>query len=127
MTEHTTSELIKMLSEAKQVERSVIEARQKISDELSMRLEFPTDGSKTHNIDGYKITIKGVLNRKVDWELFDKVIKGRQHPPFKFKKELDIAGLKWVQENDVEFYRELCKAITSVSGRAQINIEEVEK
>jgi hypothetical protein len=127
MTEHTTEELVRMLAEAKQVEKSVTESRQKIADELAMRLECPVDGSKSHKIGDYKVVVKGIMNRKVDWEIFDKVIKGETNPPFKFKKELDIPGLKWTQENNPEFYKKLCTAITSTSGRTQVTIEEVEK
>lgn len=127
MKDRTTEELVKMLIEAKQVEKSVTDTRQKIADELTMRLEWPVDGSKSHTIGDHKVTIKGVVNYKVDWEKFDQVIKGREHPPFKFKKELDVTGFKWIRDNDKSFYKQLCEAVTTSSGRTQVQVEEIEQ
>ena len=118
-----TAELIKKFIAAKKKEDAAILARRILSEEIGAQLEHPDDGSATHTFDGYKVTVKGVLNRKVDWDAFDKV--RTKFPPVKMKPSLDLKGLTWLQDNDPDVYAEYAQtAITTKAGAVSVTVKE---
>lgn len=117
----TVQDLVAEYLDAKQ-EEAVAEARRvAIGEQLAALLDGPEEGSKTHDVGDYKVTVKRVVNRKVDWAAFDAL--GLTAPPCKIKRELDAAGLRWYMEQQPEAYKKLCKTITATPGRAQIEVK----
>lgn len=120
-------ELIKQYIEAREVERKAIEKRVELAEKIANKLGKKDEGQVTHELDGYKITVKQPMNRKVDWQKFNEISFGKGHIPSKLKQELDEPGLKWVRENEPEYYKQLCEAITSKPGRVAVEVKEIEQ
>lgn len=115
----------KMKAEA---ERLVLECEQ----ELIAALGAPEEGSKSHRLNGYKVEIKGVINRRVDWELFDAVVKVLEHDepffeaPIKMKRELDESQLKKLYREQPGVYARLAKGITATPGKTGVTVARTE-
>ena len=112
--------------EAKRDEEDAAAHRIAIGEKLASCLDHPAEGSKTHAVGEAKVTLKGVVNRRVDWAAFEQITKANPniHPPVRHKPELDIKGLHWLAENAPEYYRALSAAITSTPGRTGIEIKK---
>ncbi len=121
------AELIKRYIEAKQVEAEAIARRVILGDTLAAILGAPSEGSKTHEVDGYTVKVTQPVNRRVDWAVWDAIPNPPEHLPVTVKRELDLKGLRWVQENQPDLYRELSKAITATPGRVALEIKETSK
>lgn len=64
------------------------------------------EGSQTHDLGKFKISVTGKTSRRMDWDKWEQV-KAQIHPdlwPVKMKPELDEKGVKWLQQNEVEIY-----------------------
>jgi hypothetical protein len=62
--------------EAKRAENAANAARIKIEEQLAEALDVPDEGSKTHKIEGFKITLNQPVARKLDAVIWEKV---KQH------------------------------------------------
>jgi hypothetical protein len=122
----TIEQLVAAYIEAKRDEEDATAHRIAIGEELAARLEHPAEGSKTHSVGEMKVTLKGVINRRVDWAAFEQITEANPniHPPVRHKPELDVRGLHWLAENAPDYYRALCPAITSTPGRTGIEIKK---
>ena len=115
----------KMESEAKALR---VEAENEIVGFLGARDE----GSKTHKLNGFKVDIKGAVNRKVDWEKFHKIVDELRSQdesfsaPSKMKEELDVTGLNWYKENHPSIYARLAIAITATPGKIGVSVVRTE-
>ena len=115
--------LVQQFIEAKQAEAAAVAKRRELAKKIAAKLDHPDEGSKTHDVGTYKVTIRGTVNRKVDdWDAFDKV--RAQHPPCKTVRKLDEVGLRWLEENDQATYRRYCDVITSKPGAIQVSVKE---
>lgn len=119
-------DLIEKYLSAKAAEQMAIDTRVAIGNEIAEKLGTPAEGSATHEVDGYKVTVKQPVNRRVDWDAFDRVTDGwePQHLPITTKRELDAKGLRWVKENLPGAYEKLARAITATPGRIAVEIKE---
>jgi len=119
-------QLIQQYLEAKRAEAEAEARRVELGAAIATKLGAPAEGSKTHEVGAWKVTVKQPVNRKVDWTIFDEVVA--RHPgqsaPVVVKRELDTKGIHWLQENQPDFYREIAKAITATPGRVQIEVKE---
>lgn len=92
-------------------------------------IQVPEEGSKTTNVEGYKIVAKGVVNRRLDVDKWDEIRE--QIPealrPVKYKPSLDEAGVKWLRNNEPEIYTTLAGCITSKPGKTGFTITKVEE
>ena len=109
---------------AKARERQAADERAKIEAQMVALTGQKTEGSQTHDAgDGFKVIVKGVMNRKMDWDKWDQVKD--QIPvelrPVKMKPTLDETGVKWLQENRVDLYALL--PITATPGKTGIEIK----
>jgi hypothetical protein len=125
MQHKSLADLAKAYAEAKQKEDAATEARVAIGEQIAIMVHAPDEGQTTLEADGYSVTVRSVVNRRVDWTAFDAVIKSSkiETPPVKTKKELDVPGLKWFRDNSPEQYAALAKTITATPGRSQIKVE----
>lgn len=121
----TEIEIAQELYEARQVEREANERRVQLEEELIALVGAREEGSKTHTIGDFKVTITGKLNRKIDWEIFDDSI-APQIPeslqPVKIKRELDEAGVKYLANNEPQLYKLLSKALTIKPAKTAVTI-----
>lgn len=131
-SEQDVIDLIQQWKKAKQDESEAEERRVNISKALAKILGAPVEGSQTHDVGDFKVTVKQPINRKVDWAEFDTALlkyesehqDAKIHVPTKMKRELDETGLKWIRDNQPELYSAIAKSITATPGRIGIDIKE---
>jgi len=91
-------------------------------------VESTEGGSKTNNVDGYKITVKRPINRTIDGEAWERIkdrIPTDLHP-IRVKVEPDAKGCDWLRENRPELWVVAAEAITEKPGKAGFTVEEVD-
>jgi hypothetical protein len=113
--------------EAKRAENAANAARIKIEEQLAEALDVPDEGSKTHKIEGFKITLNQPVARKLDAVIWEKV---KQHispemAPVKVKLEPDATGCKWLAANDAKTWRKIASAFETKPGKVGVKVEEV--
>lgn len=113
--------------DAKRAENAANAARIKIEEELAQALDVPDEGSKTHKIDGFKVTLTQPVTRKLDAVVWEKV---KQHispemAPVKLKLEADATGCKWLATNDAKTWRKIASAFETKPGKVGVKVEEV--
>ena len=112
----------------KAAEETAREIRRNIGNLISEQLEHPEEGSKSHTCGKFRVTLKGVVNRRVDWALFDEVVMPQGVPqPALVKREIDVKGLRWMRENHPDTYVALSKAITATPGAIGVEVKMVEE
>jgi hypothetical protein len=124
----TLEKLAQRYQQLKAAEDEAKTARREAGEALASALEHPDEGSKTHKVGGYRITIKGTVNRKVDWELFDGVafsLPPGIPAPVVVKRELDVVGLRWLQREQPEVYARIARAITAKPGAVLVEVRDV--
>lgn len=112
--------------EAKKAEIKANKDRVDLEDELIALLGAKEEGSETHNIDDFKIAITGRLNRKVDWDVFDKLCIPSDMQPVKVKRELDLKGLRYLEDNEPTIYKKLAKAMTVEPAKTSVTVTRKE-
>jgi hypothetical protein len=118
-------EIANDLFEAKLAEKEANERRVALEEELIALVGAREEGSQTHEIGDYKITITGKLNRKIDWDLFDQSIAAKipqTLQPVKIKRELDDTGVKYLANNEPQIYKLLAKALTVKPAKTAVTI-----
>jgi hypothetical protein len=121
----TEVEIANELFEAREAEKQANERRVELEEELIALLGQKEEGSQTHEVGDYKVTITGKLIRKVDWDLYDKSIAAKipeSLQPVKVKRELDDSGVKYLANNEPQIYRLLAKALTIKPAKTAVNI-----
>jgi hypothetical protein len=113
--------------DAKRAENAANAARIKIEEQLAQALDVPDEGSKTHKIDGFKVTLTQPVTRKLDADVWEKV---KQHispemAPVKVKLEADATGCKWLATNDAKTWRKIASAFETKPGKVGVKVEEV--
>ncbi len=98
-----------------------------IAVELANRLEHPDEGSKTHQLDGYKVTITARVNRRIDAKKWHAIREGvpRTLWPVKDKLEADAKGCRYLAENNPEMWAVVAAAITETPGTPGLQVVEV--
>ena len=112
--------------EAKRREEEAKASRIKIEDEISEALDAKAEGSITHKVEPYKVTLSQPIYRKMDWEMW-KTIKGdipAELWPVKMKLEVDDAGCRWMMENRPDLWAIVAKAITATPGKIGVKVVE---
>lgn len=113
--------------DAKREENAANAKRLKIEEQLVQALEIPEEGSKTHKMDGFKVTVTQPVTRKLDvdaWEkVADKCPEGMR--PVKVKLEADATGCKWLQSNEPQIWKKIAKAFETKPGKVGFKVEEI--
>lgn len=110
------------LFKAKQAEREAEERRIALEEELVAVLGKREEGSKTHAVGSYKVTITGRINRKIDWELFDQVSSKIPETLWPVKRTLDVTGVKYLANNEPQLYKVLSPALTVEPAKTTVSI-----
>lgn len=117
--------LVEQYIQAKAFETRAEAKRVELGNLIAAAIGAPAEGSETHAVGPFTVTVKQPVNRKIDWAAWDAVTAPADCPaPAATKRELDLKGLHWIQQNRPEFYRELSKAITATPGRVAIDVKE---
>jgi len=110
--------------EAKRREDEAKKVRIQIEDELSAALEKKSEGSITHKVGDYKVTLTQPIYRKVDMAIWESVKSGipMEAWPLKMKVEVDDAGCRWLMENRPDLWKIAATAITATPGKIGVKV-----
>jgi hypothetical protein len=103
--------------------------RIEIENALIAQLGAKSEGSKTHDLGEFKVTITGVVNRTLDKEIWE-TIKDKlpqEVRPVTYEPKLDITGVKWLQEHQPEDYRILAQAMIVRPGKVGVKVVQINK
>lgn len=112
--------------QAKKDEAAANKRRLDIEAQMIAALDVPTEGSKTHKIDGYKITATQPVSRKLDLDVWAKVkdkIASDLHP-VKTKIEADATGCKYLAGKEPKLWAKIAAAFTATPGKVGFKVEE---
>lgn len=128
-TNTSPNELSRAWLEAKAAEEAAKDRRIEIEEALIKRLGAKPEGAQTHDLGEFKVTVTGVLNRALNKEIWE-TIKDRLPPeirPVTYEPKLDVVGVKWLQEHQLDDYRILAQALTVKPGKTSVKVVPVNK
>jgi hypothetical protein len=99
-----------------------------VETQLAKALAFDKpEGSKTHKVGPYHITLTQPINRKVDPATWDQVrhLCSAELHPVKWKPEPDVAGIRYLILNNPEIWAQIAPAFEAKLGKIGVKIEEV--
>ena len=97
---------------------------------LDLLGELDGEGTTKFEAGDYKLTIRTSMTRNIDRDVLCQIAP--QIPEaiakrlFRWKPELDLKELRYVQSNEVELYGLIAQAITMKSAKPSIAVERVE-
>ena len=118
----TELEIAADLFAAKQAEKQAEARRIELEEELVAILGKRDEGSKTHHVGDYKVTITGRVNRKLDWDMFDQVSSNIPESLWPVKRTLDVTGVKYLANNEPSLYKILAPALTVEPAKTTVSI-----
>ena len=96
-----------------------------IEIEILKHLKAKDEGSITHAIDGFKVTLTQPITRKLDekaWGLVASLCPVDLHP-IKTKIEPDAVGMKWLAEHKPAIWRNIAQAFEIKPGKVGVKVE----
>ena len=114
---------------AKTEEKDANAKRIAFEEELIQLLGSKEEGTTSHDVGNFKIKIRGNLKRKIDWERFDTEVASKlpaSLQPVKIKREVDDAGVRYLQNNEPQLYRLLSTVLTVEPAKTYVEIKEME-
>ena len=117
--------LAKAWLDAKRAEAKANAERLKIEALMCDALEVPDEGSKTHKIEGYKITVTQPVARKLDEDAWAKVRDRIPQDlwPVKTKIEADATGCKYLSGKEPAMWRKIASAFEVKPGNVGFRVE----
>lgn len=113
--------------EAKRAEQKANAERIAIEAQIAEALDVPSEGSKTHKLDAFKVTLTQPVSRKIDAKEWDKVshlLPANMHP-VKVKIEADATGCKYLAKNEPELWAKVSPAFETKPGKIGVKVEAV--
>ncbi len=115
-------EIAEDLFNAKMAEKEAEAKRIALEEELVAVLGKRDEGSKTHTVGDYKVTITGRVSRKIDWEQFDNLSHKIPENLWPVKRALDETGVKYLANNEPQLYKVLSPALTVAPAKTTVSI-----
>jgi len=106
-------------------EKEIIAQRHAIEEQINAALDAKDEGSITHTLQDYKITLTQPVSRKVDPIAWDKIkdkIPENMHP-VKVSVSADASGCRYLAEKEPRLWARVAKAFTSKAGKVGIKVE----
>lgn len=110
---------------AKNAETLANTQRIAIDVEILKHFKAKDEGTITHNLDGFKVTLTQPITRKLDekeWGLVAFLCPANLHP-IKTKIEPDAVGMKWLAENKPAIWRKIAQAFEVKPGKIGVKVE----
>lgn len=123
----TLEQLVAEWRIAKKAEAAANKDRTAIEEQIIALTGKRDEGSQTHTVEGFKITVTGKVSRKMDWDKWEQV-KSQIAPnlhPVKYKPELDEKGVKYLQANEPEIYALLPIEVKPAKTAIEVKATEV--
>lgn len=113
--------------EAKRAEQKANAERIAIEAQIAEALDVPSEGSKTHKLEHFKVTLTQPVTRKIDAEAWDKVshLLPANMQPIKVKLEADAAGCKYLANNEPALWARISPAFETKPGKIGVKVEAV--
>lgn len=111
--------------EAKRAETAANKRRIAIEDQIAQAFDVPTEGSKTHKTEAYKVTLTQPVTRKLDvdtWAAVSSKVPENLHP-VKVTLSADPAGCKYLANKEPEIWAIASKAIETKPGKIGVKVE----
>ena len=107
---------------AKKAENEAKAARIYAEEQIAKLLDGPEEGSKTHIINDYKVTVKRVIYRTVnDYKALENV-----HQDFViFKPSLNVKQVKEWREEHPSIYAKAAEFITAMEGKTSVTLKRI--
>ena len=114
--------------EAKAAEVAANKRRMDIEAQLTEALDVKDEGSKTHKLTNYKVTLKQPVYRKVDADEWERVRGAvpEMLRPVKTKVEADPAGMKWLAEHHPALWAKIASAFTTTKGKVGVEVTKIQ-
>lgn len=107
-------------------ERKTIEAEMTtLAEQLAAELDHPDEGSKTHNLDGVKVTVTARVNRTINGDTWYAIRNGipKTMWPVREKLSADARGCRYLAEKEPKLWAVAAAAITERRGKPGIKVE----
>lgn len=113
--------------DAKRQENAANKRRIEVEEQLAQALDVPDEGSKTHKLEGFKVTVTQPVARNLDEAAWAKVqhLVPKDMRPVKVKTEADATGCKYLAQNEPAMWRKIAKAFETKPGKIGFKVEEV--
>lgn len=114
--------------EAKRREDEAKKARIEVESQISQALETKTEGSITHKLEHYKVTLTQPIYRKIDaakWEAVKDLIDPNMWP-IKIITEADSPGCKYLARERPDLWGLIASAFTVAPGKIGVEVKEIE-
>lgn len=111
--------------EAKKAETLANRQRLAIEEQIVEAMDVPAEGSKTHKLDHYKVTLTQPVARKLDVVAWEKVrdLCPPDVQPIKVKVEADATGCKWLAQNEPDLWAKIALAFETKPGKVGVKVE----
>jgi len=115
--------------EAKRREDEARKSRIEIENQISVALEKKSEGSITHKLEHYKVTLTQPIYRKLDVEKWTtvKTLIDQKLWPIKVIVEADATGCKWLAKERPDLWALVADAFTVTPGKIGVEVKEVEQ
>ena len=111
--------------EVKAEEKLIVARRHAIEAQITEALEAKSEGSITHKLDLFKVTLTQPVSRKVDpivWEkVKDKLPIGWE--PVKHTISADAAACRYLVEKEPRLWAKVSKAFETKQGKVGVKVE----
>jgi hypothetical protein len=111
--------------EAKRDEAAANARRIAVEEQMIQAMEVPDEGSKTHKLDGYKVTVTQPVTRKIDLDAWANVEDKcpAELRPVKIVAVADAPGMKWLQEHQPRIWKKIASAFETKPGKVGFKVE----
>lgn len=111
--------------EAKKAETLANRQRLAIEEQIVEAMDVPAEGSKTHKLDNYKVTLTQPVARKLDEKTWAQVkdLIPADMAPIKVKVEADATGCKWLATNEPDMWAKIAPAFETKPGKVGVKVE----
>lgn len=121
----STEQLAAMWAALKE-ERDTIDAQlNDVGAQLAEALEHPDEGSKTHQVGDYKVTLTGRVNRTIDGDKWYTIRNGipKTMWPVREKLSADARGCRYLADKHPELWAVAATAITEKPGKPGVAVK----
>lgn len=87
------------------------------------------EGAETHEAGPYKLTVTGRMTRTWDLEQLEQILPGIPEElwPVRTKREVDLNGIRWIEDNEPEVYRAITQALTVKPAKTSVVVKVVQQ
>jgi len=113
----------------KEAEEQARSARIIAEEAIIAEIGCPEEGSKTHDVDGYKVTVTQRISRKLDEKAYALISASipEELRPVQYVEvaKVDDRGCRWLAENQPGYWNILADCITEKPGKPGVKVQKV--